>query len=288
MKEKIKKLIAGFMYQLYRHHIFRNDLRVYSIEETIDILLNTEKSMIRYGDGEIKIIEGRSVKFQNFDKALADRLCEILYFKDDDLLIAIPDIFESLDLYTQKSADFWKEHLFFSRRTYEKYCNVKKKYYNAFISRMYYNYKDKSKCGNWFATIRRIWDDKEIVVVEGTVSHNGVGNDLFDNAGKVERIICPSSNAYASYQKILEACLTFPKESLILVAVGITAKVLAQDLFMNGYRVIDIGNLDMEYEWFLHQTEQKVQVQKHKIVGIEENRKAGYLEYLEQVRVWIE
>lgn len=288
MKEKIKRLLVTLAYQLYKIHIFHNKLHVYSIEETIDILVNSEKSLIRYGDGEIKIIEGRSVEFQDYDKVLADRLCEILGFKEDNLLIAIPDIFDSLDLYTHKSADFWKEHLFFSRNTYERYCNVNKKYYNAFISRMYYNYKDKSQCAKWYADIRRIWDEKKIVVVEGTVSHNGVGNDLFDNAKKVERIVCPSKNAFFSYRKILDACLEIPKETLILVAVGITAKVLVQDLFSNGYRVIDIGNLDMEYEWFLHQTEQKVQVQKHKVVGIEENQRAGYQEYLEQVRVWIE
>ena len=51
--------------------------------------------------------------------------------------------------------------------------------------------------------------------------------------------------------------------------------------------MIDIGNLDMEYEWFLQGTYDKVPVEKHKITGEEENKKAGYLEYLEQIKVRI-
>ena len=79
----------------------------------------------------------------------------------------------------------------------------------------------------------------------------------------------------------------FPKETLILSSIGNTAKVLAQDLVEAGYRVIDIGNLDMEYEWFLKRVEEKSLVLKHKITGVEANQKAGYYEYLEQVKIWI-
>ena len=287
MKEKIKKWICEIIYQLYRHHILNNKLEVASIEETIAVLQNSDKSIVRYGDAEIRMVEGHSVEFQKYDAVLAERLQNILQFNNDKLLVGIPDIFSSLEMYTDRSKQFWKEHLLFSRRTYEKYCNKNKKYYNAFISRMYYIFEDKKQCEIWFQNMKQIWENKEILVVEGEVSHNGVGNDLFDNAKKIERIICPSRNAFFSYAKILNACLMFPKETLILSSIGNTAKVLAQDLVEAGYRVIDIGNLDMEYEWFLKRVEEKSLVLKHKITGVEANQKAGYYEYLEQVKIWI-
>lgn len=61
--------------------------------------------------------------------------------------------------------------------------------------------------------------------------------------------------------------------SFVLLSLGVTAKFLAEDLYREGYRVIDIGNLDMEYEWFLQGTYDKVPVEKHKITGEEENKK---------------
>jgi len=53
------------------------------------------------------------------------------------------------------------------------------------------------------------------------------------------------------FRKILDGCRKFPKDRLFLLSLGVTAKFLAEDLYRDGYRVIDIGNLDMEYEWFL-------------------------------------
>ena len=41
------------------------------------------------------------------------------------------------------------------------------------------------------------------------------------------------------------------KDCLVLCALGPTATVLVKDLCDAGYQAIDIGHLDIEYEWFL-------------------------------------
>ncbi len=38
---------------------------------------------------------------------------------------------------------------------------------------------------------------------------------------------------------------------IYLVALGLVAKILAYDLAKTGRQAIDIGHLDLEYEWFL-------------------------------------
>ena len=38
---------------------------------------------------------------------------------------------------------------------------------------------------------------------------------------------------------------------MILIALGPTATVLAYDLAKQGYWALDIGHLDLEYEWYL-------------------------------------
>ena len=173
-------------------------------------------------------------------------------------------------------------------KVYYRYCNLEKKYYNTSVSRCYVTLTEKTKSAGWFEKFRRVFQGKKLVVVEGTGTHNGVGNDLFDMAESVERIICPGRNAYSVREKILQVCLEYSKDRLFLFSLGITAKALVEEMFLKGYRVIDIGNLDMEYEWYLRGAVKKEPIPKHSIVGEEANRKAGYEKYLSQIVCYIE
>lgn len=283
MKNLIKKFLYEVMYLAYRSRILKNRVQVMSIDETIDTLINTNKSLVRFGDAEISIIEGRTTQFQQFDSNLAGKLSDILGYCNDQIIVGIPDIFESLDPYTKHSRKFWKEHLFYSRRTYEKYCDLKKNYANAFLSRLYYVYEDKAQSGKWFDKVKEIWNNKNIVVVEGEITHSGVGNDLFDNVNKIERILCPSFNAFLAYGQIREACLQMEKDRLFLLSAGNTAKLLVCDLVEAGYRAIDIGNLDMEYDWYLQKADGKAHPAKHDIRGRESNLQAGYDKYWSEI-----
>jgi glycosyltransferase family protein len=138
-------------------------------------------------------------------------------------------------------------------------------------------------CASWFAKWRKIWENKDIVVVEGAGTHSGVGNDLFDTASSIIRIICPPKNAIDVYDEILTACKGYSKDRLFLISLGPAAKFLVEDLYNDRYRVLDIGQVDMEYEWFLQKAEIKIPVAKHNIMGEEANRSAGYHNYLEEI-----
>ena len=48
------------------------------------------------------------------------------------------------------------------------------------------------------------------------------------------------------------------KDKLILLALGQTATILAFDLAKRGYQAVDIGHIDVEYEWFLMGAQEKV------------------------------
>lgn len=288
MKERMKDILGGMIYLFYKYGILKSRIEVVSIDETLDELIETDKSIVRFGDGEIVMMCGRAIILQESDTDLSEKLKKILHFDNDRLMVGIPDIFGDLSMYSKRSGRFWKKHLLSFRRIYEEYCNSEKKYYNAFLSRMYYNYKDKSNCGRWLEKFKDVWKSKDIVFIEGAGTHNGVGNDLFSGAGSIERIICPAYNAFFVYDRILEECKKVSKDKLILISLGSTAKVLTAELFELGYRVIDIGNLDMEYEWYLKKADDKPEIEKHKIIGKEANIKAGYTEYLQQIIADIE
>lgn len=287
MKQKIKDILASLVYFLYEKGVLHNRIRVHTIDETIDELLSTEKSMVRFGDGEIVMIKGVDLMLQKASPEIGEGLAGILEYPWDDLMVTIPGIFDTLSDHHKASRKFWKDHLLFCRKTYEKYCNPDRIYYTTFVSRCYYFGKDRSLCDGWFAKIRKIWENKDVVIVEGTKTHNGVGNDLFDSAASIERIICPPSDAYSALPAIIEECVQYDKDRLFLLSVGVAAKFLAVELFQRGYRVLDIGNMDLEYEWYIRQVPDKVPLEKHNIVGEEANRRAGYDDYLSQVKVWL-
>jgi glycosyltransferase family protein len=134
-------------------------------------------------------------------------------------------------------------------------------YFNTFITRPYIDFKSKERCGLWFNMLKTVWDKRDVVFVEGEKSRLGVGNDLFDNASTIKRILCPPVNAFGKYDLILNKALEQDKNVLFLLALGPTATVLAYDLHKQGYQAIDVGHVDIEYEWYRMGATHKVSVQ---------------------------
>ena len=285
MKDKVKEILSNIVYWLYEKKFLKNKIKVQTVDETIDELLTTNKSLVRFGDGEIVVLKGTDIGLQQTSTEISEGLKRILAYPYDDLMVALQgEVFDNVKTYHKKSQKFWKEHLFFCRKIYHRYCNLDRIYANTCFSRFYYVFNEKKDCDRWISKIKLIWKNKDVVIVEGVKSHNGVGNDLFDNANSIERIICPPKNAMDAYEEILKACEKYPKDRLFLLSVGVTSKFLAEALFLKGYRVIDIGNLDIEYEWYLHKAKEKVFYDKYLMESIEDNMKAGYSKYLAQIK----
>ena len=139
------------------------------------------------------------------------------------------------------------------RKEHLQILDAKKVYYDAYVTRPYVMYADNQTDApaKRFENLKRIWDKRDCIFVEGRYTGLGVGNDLFDNAASVKRIVGPAENAFSKYDQILDCCLKQPKDSLFLLALGPAATVLAYDLCQAGYQAVDIGHIDLEYEWFL-------------------------------------
>lgn len=283
-KRCVKDVLAEADYACYRAGLKKCPIQVQTIGETIEELLRSDKSLVRYGDGEMTMIRGRSLAFQEVSPELAEGLKRILQERHEGLMMAIPDIFGDLGMYRKETSRFWKDHLLFARKYYMQYCDRKRIYGNAYLSRFYHAMEDKGACGGWIAKIKQLWQDRDVVVVEGERTHNGVGNDLLAGARSVARIIGPSEQAYASVDEIMERCREYPKNRLFLISLGIAAKFLVRRLYLEGCRALDIGHLDMEYEWYLRGAQAKEKIPKHEIVGEEANWNAGYHAYLSQIQ----
>lgn len=242
------------------------DISVMSIDETLDELMKTEKSLIRFGDGEFNIMNGYSIAFQEYNEELARGMKEILLTANqEEMLLCMPEVFKTfrgefpLDY---NSEIFWKKELDRYADFFKEYCQSKT-YGSAFISRPYIYSKDKTRAFDQFEKMKQLFEGKDLLIVEGATSRSGVGNDLFDKANSIKRIICPSHNAFSKIKEIKENILEYSEGRLILLMLGPTAKVLAYQLTQQGYRTLDLCHIDSEYEWMQMKAETRVQL-KHK------------------------
>ena len=228
-----------------------------SNEETIRLIVEERKSLARFGDGEFSIaFNVARQKFQRMDDRLAMRIREVLTVEEpQNLLIGIAKQYGSLDRFNEESAQgirlYMTEEI---RRQHQSLLSVNRVYSDAYITRPYVIYRDvfTDAPAKRFGALKQIWRDKRIILVEGAQTRLGVGNDLFEQARDVRRIIAPPTSSFDRYDEICRECLNRGDSAdLFLLAIGPASGVLAYDLALQSYQAVDVGHIDLEYEWFL-------------------------------------
>lgn len=263
---KIRQTIGWRMaFLIYYFNIYlrpnRERPRVLSVDETIDLIIKNNLSVIRFGDGEISLIDGLDLGFQKYDAELAAKLKMILKTDINGLLLTLPDMWERQDWQEYYAYRFGVHHIYRYGPAWKSALSFGRTYGNTGMTRFYLCFKDKSQAAERFKKLFSIWENKDVVLIEGEKSRLGVGNDLFNKVKSLQRILCPPTDAYDKFEAIISEAVKIGKDKLILISLGPTAKVLSYDLFKLGYRVIDIGHIDMEYEMFLRQADKQVKVQ---------------------------
>lgn len=236
--------------------------KVLSIDATLDKIIADKASISRYGDGEfLYIIDKVNLPFQRQDKQLRDKMIEVLHSKLDNFLIGFPIGYYSMENLLPESRDTWRSQIAWIYPRLKKYLPASRIFYNSSMTRPYAHYADKTVSKQYFEKLRNIWKERDILLIEGEKSRLGVGNDLFANANSVERILAPKHNAFDKYYEIIEFVKNFDKTKLVLIALGPTATVMAYDLAVLNFQAVDIGNVDIEYEWYLRGATSKVKIE---------------------------
>lgn len=218
--------------------------------ETLDYIIHNNLSVSRYGDGEFMVMSNLSMGFQKANQELAEKLKTILATNSEKHISCLPYPMFHQDNLKPKIARYWRKTISNYGKLLKETCN-KPFYYDACFSRFYIDYANSSHTSEIIKRIKRLWEQRDVYIVEGNSTRFGVGNDFLDNAKSVHRIICPPTNAFDKYDEIFQTIEEHaPKDNLILCALGMTATVLAYDLSKDGYQAIDIGHADIEYMWY--------------------------------------
>lgn len=231
--------------------------KIKTIEETIKELIEGHKSIARFGDGEFSLLEKKSIPFQNYNEELDNRLKEILISKDENIAISIPYFyFNIINInFTDTVLKFIKNDIFRVRKFILNNIDLNKSYYAKEFTHLY-NFINDYNFVEYFNSIKKIWEKKDILIVTGETVFNKIQYNIFDNANTINYFKAPSKNAFNEYNNILNNIIkTTPKSTLIITILGPTATVLAYDLHRAGYRALDLGHIAKDYDFFMKKFE---------------------------------
>lgn len=268
---KLKRFLVSqyeIFYEFRRitHLRLNYHLNIMSPVKTLRYIQRNKCCIARYGDGEFDLIfSSRHLHFQNMSENIEFRLKEVLSDPPPNLLLCIPRCMNTTRNCNDHSGTFWIEWgkhghheeivTMIRRLTGSNY-----RFGDSQITRPYIDWKTDRRARKTFPMLKSLWAGRDILIVEGDQTRLGVGNDLFAGVSSVKRILAPAVNAFDHYDAIRQAVLEHYHGELILLALGPTATILAWDLAKQNIQALDIGNIDIEYEWFLRRAAERIPI----------------------------
>ena len=243
----------------YAKH-FMKQPTVLSVHETLELIIKEHYSISRNGDGELNIMMGRDIPFQRKNERLANILIEAHRAEIPRYISGLPNVFDGYNHLGPKAQLYFRNFLHANRYCWYKLATASR-YADANVTRFYLNHIDKEQSKWQITRLQQIWEDQKVILVGGEMSRLGVGNDLFARAKSVRRVIGPAENAFDVYDKLMDCVKqNASKDDLIMLALGPTATAMAYELAKAGYWAVDIGHIDIEYEWYLMGATTKVNI----------------------------
>jgi hypothetical protein len=196
--------------------------------KTINAVLSG-KSLARFGDGELKLMDGGGYMREPGCAELGSELLKVLQDPDVNCLVGIPTMSPAGPKY-----DNWMRHA-------ERFAKILRPndvcYHSAFITR-----PDSApwiNVGKFAAKVESIWKDKRVAVL--SEPENKIVKAVRLSAKRMKKIPCPSREAYAEIDR-LEDEIVRSKPEVALLCCGPTATCLANRLASRGIHAVDIGS----------------------------------------------
>lgn len=272
----------GFLRKIFRKYIWlplfvfflqkkMSKIQTMGAIQTVQYLLNSNSSCVRFGDGEFSILTGMGHPgFQKASDELKNKMEQVLQTKQENVLVCITG-FQNLKIYNSRAKYHFRNVMVLFYKYFSKILSENVLYGDCQFTRPYMDTLNREYAEKIFDGVKKIFKNKKLIIIEGDKTRFGLGNDLLKDACQVERILAPAVNAFDKYDQILGKALEIGArnknlnaenkvEVLFLLALGPTAKPLVLDLINAGYRAIDIGHLDIEYEWYLRGAKKKIPI----------------------------
>jgi hypothetical protein len=237
-------VIARFNGQWAEIETFMRDHQL-GLHETLETVERERLSLARFGDGELALAlrSDAAIAFQKGSPELQSELRAILLGEGHagvSILVCIPGI--TVRFYRQYWAKYWPliRPLLSASRTYG----------NTSVSREgLFRLDPEAGRRAW----RAIWDGKHVCFVVGKGSRFEPIPDLFDGVASQRTVYSLPRGAYADVPRLIDEIVSdVSRETLLLLALGPAATVLAARLAALGYWALDIGHIANAYQTIAH------------------------------------
>jgi glycosyltransferase family protein len=261
IRKKYKNIcnkLSKFPQKVYRHFEHKNyekgrysqKLKILNTDETLSLIENEKISFLRFGDGEIALINGESIPFQEYDKKLSKELKKLLKTDEEGLKIGIPYYYmnplDTLNGFVKSFAlSLANQRKFLCKR-----CSKDITYIDTAITQVYQTYSDYN-FEDYYRRMQKLLEGKDVTIVCGDGVLDRLEYKAYDVCKSVEFIYAPSMNAYSQYKKILKEVLHTKNNRLICIVLGPTAKVLVYGLYKKGYQAWDMGHYFKDYDAYM-------------------------------------
>ena len=254
----VKNKVMAFPKRVYRYlekreylnGKYENKLNILNTEETLTALEKDSFSFLRYGDGEIAIMNGCGIPFQEADERLAIRLRKLLVSNEKGLKIGIPYYY----MHPQKNLNGFVKNFTYSLAMQRKYliknCDKNITYIDTALTQVYQTYEDYD-FENYYNRMQNLIAGKDVTIICGEGVLERLQYKAFDVCKSVEYIYGLSMNAYSDYDALLKQALKISKDRYVLAVLGPTAKVLVYDLYKQGYIAWDMGHYFKDYDAYM-------------------------------------
>lgn len=246
LRKRVREAGDAWVIRLFRSQIesFVSEYpKVYSEEQSLERLIQSRKSITRFGDGEFKLIIGeRHKSFQDVNETLNQRMLEVLRSSDPNVFVAIHPVrdFDSL-------GRIWQKFIIRIGREVLGLLDTDRIYDSTGLFHRLPT-GSRAEFTQRVQLIKSLWAGRKVVIVVGKGSRFHFEHELFDNVASVDYVYGPAKNAFHEYDSILQEVQAYDKtQYLILLVLGPTATVMAYDLGRMGYQAIDFGQMPGKY-----------------------------------------
>lgn len=150
----------------YEKGAYADKLQILTTGETMRLLEKEKVSFLRYGDGEIAIMMGDSIPFQEFNPKLARRLRKILRTEIEGLKIGIPYYYTHPIKNLNPFVASFAKSLTTQRRFLRRNCNKDTVYIDTCITQVYQTY-EKYNFQQYYKHMQNLLKGREITLICG-------------------------------------------------------------------------------------------------------------------------
>ncbi len=215
---------------------------VLSSEETVNEILKG-KSLIRFGDGEFGIYQGKDIHYQEWSTDMREKFVQIKeeyeqFSQDCPYLLAVPNKFMKMSSMALLKRRVWASSWAEARFCFKKNFDTRLTYGDAFV------FEKKNRC-----IYEKIWEDVTYQNIIFIHNNEKYAREFARRYNKnVVFVKCPAKNAFQELQSIMTECeekvLAYKLEEKvqILISAGPAGKILAYYFSNKGYHCVDAGH----------------------------------------------